>query len=154
MSRKVRARRRVFRLTLPSNPRNIRRVETFLDKVRQHITLDEIQHHKLMISITEAVNNAIVHGNGSNPAKKVAVRCEAIAGGLLTVVKDEGRGFRPETVDNPLKEENILKESGRGIFLMRTLMDRVEFRRNRSGMEVELWLELEARSAPTGGTPT
>jgi serine/threonine-protein kinase RsbW len=142
MNPTARAQRRVFRLTLASIPRNVGKIEKFLDKVRQHIMLDEIQHHKLMISITEAVNNAIVHGNKSNPARKVTVRCEAIAGGLVTVVKDAGRGFRPEKVDNPLKAENILKESGRGIFLMRTLMDRVEFRRTPAGMEVELWLEL------------
>jgi len=138
----ARAGHRVFHLTLASNPKNISRVETFLARVRRHVPLDEIQHHKLMISITEAVNNAIIHGNKSNPSKRVTVRCEAIAGGLLTAVKDEGRGFMPETVDNPLKDENILKESGRGIFLMRTLMTRVDFHRTRSGMIVELWLEL------------
>ena len=132
----------VCRMTIASDPKNIVKVEKFLEKVGSKVPLDEIQMNKLMVSLTEAVNNAIVHGNKSNPARKVTVRCEAIAGGLVTVVKDAGRGFRPEKVDNPLKAENILKESGRGIFLMRTLMDRVEFRRTPAGMEVELWLEL------------
>jgi serine/threonine-protein kinase RsbW len=96
-----------------------------------------------MISLTEAVNNAILHGNKSHPEKKVRVRCEVQDGWVLFVVCDEGHGFRPEAVANPLKEENLLKESGRGIFLMRTLMDRVEFHRMHEGMEVQLWLELQ-----------
>jgi serine/threonine-protein kinase RsbW len=133
----------VFRLTLGSLPKNVGRVEGFLKKIRRAVTLDEIQEHKLMIALTEAVNNAILHGNRSKPEKKVRVVCEVQEDGVLFTVTDEGRGFKPEAVENPLKDENLLKESGRGIFLMRTLLDRVEFRRSREGMEVRLWLELD-----------
>jgi len=58
-----------FRATIPSNPKNINRIETFLKKVNRAIHLDEIQFHKLMVSLTEAVNNAIIHGNKSDAAK-------------------------------------------------------------------------------------
>jgi serine/threonine-protein kinase RsbW len=58
------------------------------------------------------------------------------------VINDEGRGFDPKEVANPLRNENLLRESGRGIFLMRTLMDRVEFESIRGGYEVRLWLAL------------
>lgn len=136
------ARQKVFRLTLSSKPKNIGRVEGFLKKIERAAELDEIQEHKLMIALTEAVNNAILHGNKSNEAKKVRVVGELQEDGLLFTVTDEGKGFRPDEVANPLKEENLLKESGRGIFLMRTLLDRVEFRRTREGMEVKLWLVL------------
>jgi serine/threonine-protein kinase RsbW len=59
------------------------------------------------------------------------------------MVNDEGHGFKPEGVKNPLKKENLMRENGRGIFLMRTLMDRVEFEKTRSGYQVRLWLDLK-----------
>ena len=132
----------VFRMTLSSNPRNVARVEAFLHKVTRSVQLDEIQFHKLMVSLTEAVNNAIVHGNKSQTARKVRVRCELLPGWVLLHVLDEGGGFRPDKVGNPLTKENLLRESGRGIFLMKTLMDRVEFDVGRSGTEVRLWLDI------------
>jgi len=129
-------------MTLPSSPKYIGRVERFLKKLRHHIHLDEIQSNKLMISLTEAVNNAIVHGNKSDSAKKVTVVCEVLPGWLLVMVDDTGKGFRAYKVGNPLLKKNLLRESGRGIFLMRTLMDKVEFNMKRSGMQVALWLNL------------
>lgn len=137
------SKRTIFRMTLASNPRNVARVEKFLEKVHHHVSLDEIQMHKVMVALTEAVNNAIVHGNRANRVKKVFVICEILPGWLLFVVNDQGRGFRPEKVANPLKEENLLRESGRGIFLMRTLMDRVEFEAMKTGYQVRLWLDLK-----------
>ena len=132
----------VFRLTLHSTPKHIGRVETFLNKVKHNIHLDEIQTHKLMVSLTEAVNNAIIHGNRSDSKKKVTVVCELLPGWLLFLVTDQGRGFRTRNVDNPLLKKNMLRESGRGIFLMRTLMDKVEFVQKSTGMQVSLWLNL------------
>lgn len=132
-----------FHMTLASNPRNVARVERFLEKIHGHVALDEIQLHKLMVALTEAVNNAIVHGNKQNRKKKVYVVCEVLPGWLLFVVNDQGRGFKPEKVANPLREENLLRESGRGIFLMRTLMDRVEFEALKTGYQVRLWLDLK-----------
>jgi serine/threonine-protein kinase RsbW len=132
----------IFRLTLPSTTRSIGRVEGFLAKVNKSNSLDEIQMNKVMISLTEAVNNAIIHGNKSNPAKKVRLACEIHPGGMMFIVRDEGRGFNPDKVKNPLKKENLMKESGRGIFLMRTLMDKVEFHHGAEGSRVDLWLDL------------
>ncbi len=130
----------VFRLTLRSVPRSIRRVESYLTRMNATLRLGEIQMHKVMVSLTEAVNNAIMHGNKADPEKKVTVRCEVLPGWLLFTVEDQGRGFRVDHVRNPLKEENIMKESGRGIFLMRTLMDKVEFQLTQKGTQVRLWL--------------
>lgn len=136
------AKQTVFRLTLPSSQKYIGRVERFLKKVKHYIHLDEIQSNKLMISLTEAVNNAIVHGNKSDPTRKVTVVCEILPGWLLVMVSDTGKGFRAQKVGNPLLKKNLLRESGRGIFLMKTLMDKVEFAKKRSGMQVSLWLNL------------
>jgi serine/threonine-protein kinase RsbW len=132
----------MYRITLPTNQRSIGRIEKFLAKVDKHVRLNEIQMHKVMVSLTEAVNNAIVHGNKMNPVKKVTVISEILPGWLLFIVNDQGHGFRPDKIANPLKEENLLRESGRGIFLMRTLMDRVEFERIKGGYQVRLWLDL------------
>ena len=136
------AKQTIFRMTLSSSPKSIGRVEGFLKKIDRSVHLDEIQFHKLMVSLTEAVNNAMVHGNHSDPSRKVSLTCELLPGWLLMIVNDQGKGFKPEDVGNPLKKENLLKESGRGIFLMRTLMDRVEFESQRTGMDVRLWLDL------------
>lgn len=127
---------------LRSKPENIRRVESFLAKIGKSVVLDEIQTHKLMVSLTEAVNNAIIHGNHADARKRVTVVCEVLPGWLLFLIDDQGKGFHPENVKNPLKEENLLRESGRGIFLMRTLMDKVEFEKTPDGMQVRLWLNL------------
>ena len=139
----TRGKQTMFRLTLRSNPKNVGRVERFLTKISHTVPLDEIQMHKLMVALTEAVNNAIVHGNHSHPEKRVFIRCEVLPGWLLFLVEDEGRGFRPEHIRNPLDPENLLRENGRGIFLMRTLMDKVEFDHHRGGMQVRLWLDLK-----------
>jgi len=132
----VKPTQKIYRITLRSSPRSIKRVEGYLQRISSAVELDEIQMHKLMVSLTEAVNNAILHGNKSRADKKVSVRCEVVPGWLLFEIKDEGKGFRPDHVRNPLKEENLHRESGRGIFLMRTLMDKVEFEHLSSGMQV------------------
>jgi len=75
------------------------------------------------------------------------VLCRILPGWMLFQVTDEGRGFDPSAVVSPLREENLLRESGRGIFLMRTLMDKVEIEPSRKGTEVRLWLET-AKSLP------
>lgn len=128
-------------MTLQSIPGQVRRVEGFLKKIRRTARLDEIQMHKMMVSLTEAVNNAIIHGNKSDPAKKVRVRCEILPGWIVVFIHDEGKGFRPSRVRNPLRKQNLLRENGRGIFLMKTLMDKVEFDIEPSGSEISLWLD-------------
>jgi serine/threonine-protein kinase RsbW len=129
-------------MTLRSNPQQIHRVEDFLKRVNRSAHLDEIQMHKMMVSVTEAVNNAIVHGNKADHSKKVRVRCELLPGWIVVIVCDEGKGFRPDRIRNPLRKKNLLKESGRGVFLMRTLMDKVEFEMGPAGAQVALWLDL------------
>lgn len=130
------------RMTLPSNPKSIGRVEGFIKKIERKTHLDEIQTHKLMVSLTEAVNNAIIHGNKSDTTKKVIVVCEFQREQLVITITDQGKGFKLDKVKNPLKEENLLRTSGRGIFLMRTLMDKVEYEMRNGGAMVTLVLGL------------
>ena len=143
MGRKSTAATTGLHLRLSSEPRNIARVEGFVKRVQRLIPLDEIKLNKVMVALTEAVNNAIVHGNRRDPSRAVRVLCDLTPGALHFRVLDQGAGFDPGTVRNPLKDENLLRENGRGIFLMRTLMDRVTFTQHPDGMEVHMVLRLD-----------
>ncbi|MBI5472760.1 MAG: ATP-binding protein [Ignavibacteriae bacterium] len=131
-----------LRMTLKSSPKAIGRVEGFLQRVKMKVDLDEIHMHKLMVSVTEAVNNAIIQGNKSDPTKRVIVECDCEHDGLVLRVSDEGKGFRLKNIRNPLREENLLRTSGRGIFLMRTLMDSVDYQMTKTGATVTLVMGL------------
>lgn len=134
---------RVFQLILRSNPKFISKVEWFLRRVNRSLRLDETQFNKLLVSTTEAVNNGIIHGNKMNSEKMVDVTCEVDTSAVIVRVKDEGSGFKPDQIPDPLKEENLLRESGRGIFVMRTLMDHVDYFITPQGVEVVMRLNLK-----------
>lgn len=143
MGRKSTAPTAGLHLRLASEQKNIVRVEGFLKRVQRLVPLDEIQLNKVMVALTEAVNNAIVHGNRRDPSRLVRVLCDVTPGALHFRVLDQGSGFDPAAVRNPLTDENLLRENGRGIFLMRTLMDRVTFSQHPDGMEVHMVLRLD-----------
>lgn len=132
----------VFKMICDSNPKEIVCIERFLRRVSTKIHIDDGTMYRLLVSCTEAVNNAIIHGNKSNPAKKVVIRCIAGKQELTISVKDEGKGFDPESLQDPRTEENLLKEDGRGVFLIRSLMDKVKFKRLKSGSLVEMKIKL------------
>ena len=133
---------KTFRLTLRSNHKQIRRVEGLLTKVNAYARLNEIQMHKLMVAVTEAANNAIIHGNKLNPEKRARITCEVNPPWIIFIITDQGRGFNPDRVVSPLEEENLLKTSGRGIFLMKTLMDKVVYEVDHDGVRLELRLNI------------
>ncbi len=134
---------KIYRLKLRSNPKFISKVEDFLRRINRMLHLDETQFNKLLVSTSEAVNNGIIHGNHGNPDKKVSITCEVNATAVVVRVKDEGKGFEPEQVPDPLREENLLRETGRGIFLMRTLMDHVDYFITPKGVEVIMRLNFK-----------
>jgi serine/threonine-protein kinase RsbW len=87
-------------------------------------------------AVREAVMNAVVHGSQSDPVRRVTVALESTAASLTVAVRDEGRGWDPATVPDPLAPENLLKSSGRGIFLIRAFMDEVRFATFAHGSEI------------------
>lgn len=102
-------------------------------------TPEEKELGNVELALHEALANAVLHGNESDPSKKVVVACFCECGadaGLLLVVKDEGSGFDPNQVPDPTAAEVVYSNHGRGIFLMRHLMD--EVRHLQGGSEVEL----------------
>ncbi|MBS1657452.1 MAG: ATP-binding protein [Bacteroidetes bacterium] len=114
-------------LEFASVPENVNKVEAFVEVLKTDLQLSEEMEANILVSLSEAVNNAIVHGNKNNPAKKVSIKMEKDGNLLSFVVADEGEGFDPGVIIDPTAPENLDKPSGRGIFLMRSLADKVEF---------------------------
>ena len=91
------------------------------------------------VALTEALSNAILYGNAEDPSKRVRVRAQVDSAVLIVEVTDEGPGFDPSTLPDPLAPENLLKSSGRGIFLIRSFMDELVLQRApEGGMEVRM----------------
>ena len=132
-----------FVLVLNSNPKQVTRVEEFLEKVNHRLRLDEIRYNRLLVATTEAVNNSIIHGNKRDPRKKVVLTCEVNHASLIVHVHDEGMGVDISKLPDPLAEENLLRENGRGVFLMRSLMDNVNFNVTPDGSEVVMTMTLQ-----------
>jgi len=131
-----------FHLECTGDPKEIGKVEPFLQKINEVARLDDGTFYRLLIAGTEAVNNGILHGSKADPQKIVHVTCTLKKDSLVFTVHDQGKGFKPEEVPDPLEEKNLLKTSGRGIFLMRSLVDKVTFSVTTHGTEVELVIDL------------
>ncbi|MCX6120589.1 MAG: ATP-binding protein [Ignavibacteriales bacterium] len=132
----------IYKMICRSNPKEISRIEEFLQQVSKHLHIDDGMMYRLLVSCTEAVNNAIVHGNKSDPDKDVTIRCVVRDKNLTIYVQDEGSGFDSENLQDPRDKKNLMKENGRGVFLMRSLMDQVKFKRLKSGSVVEMKVKL------------
>ncbi len=131
-----------YQLEIPSDPKEIMAVEKFLEQINEKLRLDEMKFNKLLVATTEAVNNGIIHGNKRDRSKKVQLRVDVNSKMLTVKVRDEGKGVDVETIPDPLAEENLLRENGRGVFLIRSLMSSVDFERLEDGWEVTMKLEL------------
>ena len=115
-------------------------VQVVSDHVARMAGLDEESLHWVSVAVRESVINAIKHGNGNDERKRVFVEftpLHAEAPGIAIRVRDEGPGFDPEQLPDPLAPENMLKSSGRGIFLIRNFMDEMRLQRApEGGMEM------------------
>lgn len=127
-------------------------VQVVSDHLCRRVGFDEDSMHWVGVAVRESVINAIKHGNQNDQQKLVHVEFTSSTGpeGELAVsIRDEGQGFDPASIADPLAPENMLKSSGRGIFLMRNFMDDVELRRApQGGMEVRMVKKL-ARTEPS-----
>ena len=133
-----------YRLEIPSDPKEIMAVERFLEEINGKLCLDEMKFNKLLVATTEAVNNGIIHGNKRDAAKKVLLRVDINKTTMTVRVRDEGKGVDVETIPDPLAEENLLRENGRGVFLIRSLMNSVDFEKLPGGWEVTMTMDLES----------
>ena len=145
----------VVRLEFTSAVEMLDFVQVVSDHVGRSFGFDDDALHWVGVAIRESVINAIKHGNRYDESKRVFVDFERAPGpeppGLLIVIRDQGMGFDPETLANPLDVENLLKPSGRGIFLIRNFMDEVSLQRAaQGGMEIRMVKRLHtAVDAPS-----
>jgi len=124
-------------------------VQTVSNHLGRQAGLDDEALHWVSVAVRESVTNAIRHGNGGDAGKRVYLEfmCLGAGNGLAIRVRDEGPGFDPNCLPDPLALENLLKPSGRGIFLIRSFMDELELRRApEGGME----LVMVKRPQPVG----
>lgn len=130
-------------LEIKSDLKLLPSVDKFIKKSVKDSGLGQNEIDNLLLSVNEAVSNAIIHGNHSNPSKKVKINVVKTGDKLIISVKDEGKGFDPSIIPDPTKPENILKENGRGIHIMKACVQDITYNFTSEGTEIILLLSLK-----------
>ncbi len=126
-------------LELASNLDSVDQAEEKALEIAAQCGVSEDELHRVGMSVREAMVNAVVHGNKYNRNKKVLFRVETSPSNMVVIIGDEGSGFNPDQVPDPNEGDNILRQSGRGIMLIRAFMDEyVVTPRSGGGTEVKL----------------
>jgi serine/threonine-protein kinase RsbW len=133
----------IIEKTFKSEKKSIAIVEPIVFELKDKLGIATETFYNVMIAVTEAVNNAIIHGNKCDPDKEVFLRIEATKEKFKIVVRDNGSGFDPENLADPRKPENLLKEGGRGVFLIKELANDVKFNIDDSGTEMTMWFKFD-----------
>ncbi len=114
-------------LTIPSNPDLTAEVDRCIEDLTARIGYDQAIRGDIMVAVNEAVKNAILHGNKCDESKQVTITCNCSSTEFRIHICDCGCGFDPESLPDPRNPDNLLKENGRGILMIKALMDEVEF---------------------------
>ncbi|MCC6254340.1 MAG: ATP-binding protein, partial [Ignavibacteriaceae bacterium] len=122
-------------LEIESTPNNLITVEEFVNYFSVELGLDQEKINGLLLAVTEATTNAIIHGNKNNKLKMVRISVFVEGKDISIVIKDEGKGFDPSIIPDPTDPENLLKDSGRGLYLMRVYMDGLSYNQTPEGTE-------------------
>jgi serine/threonine-protein kinase RsbW len=130
------------KIRIESKAENIILVERMIEDVCDLFNINEDYYGNILVATTEAVNNAIYHGNQANPNKNIDIFFKSFPDHISFIVKDEGAGFNYSNLPDPTNPENIEKPNGRGVFLMRKLADKVSFEDN--GSKVVLDFKMAA----------
>jgi len=125
-----------FELELLTDPKLLPELETFIQKILKQLKVDKDKRTGILLAVAEGSTNAMMHGNKWNKDKKIYVTVKIDSGKLIIKIKDEGTGFNPDAVPDPTSPENILKDSGRGLFIMRTYVDEVKYNFTPEGTEL------------------
>jgi serine/threonine-protein kinase RsbW len=140
-----------IRMSISSRFENIELAQHLCGKLLEGREVSEETKHWLLMALREALANAIKHGNRQDLSKRIHLEMDVVGQNLQISIRDEGEGFDPGAVEDPLAPENRLKTSGRGIFYMKTFMDDVRFRKlEGSGMEIILTKNLSAGKEKEG----
>ena len=129
------------KLTLESRPENISSIERFVEEICDYYNINDTYFGNILIALTEAFKNALIHGNKSDASRKIQIIFESKPKGLSFTVSDEGAGYDPDVVPDPLDLEiDVNSDTGRGLFLIRSLSDKVEL--NKEGSSVEMFFRI------------
>jgi serine/threonine-protein kinase RsbW len=138
-----------FHLAIGSRFENIELVQVVLDDALRRVGFGEDARHWIDLAVREALANAIKHGNREDPAKQVEVEVGVEDGEVVIQVLDQGQGFEPFEVSDPLAPENLLNPNGRGIFYMKSFMDGIDYSfRPGGGTRVTLRKRLARETGP------
>jgi len=127
-------------ISLDSHPENVSEIQPYVDKIVQKYQVKSDLYGNILISLTEAITNAIVHGNQADQTKKVHVNSLFDQNHIRVKIQDEGEGFDFENVPDPTDPMNIMEINGRGVFLIHQLSDGVEYSNNGSTVEIKFKL--------------
>jgi len=130
-----------IKISIPSLIENIQIIESFIDNAKDSFEINDDLYGNIMISVTECISNAIVHGNQSESSKLVHLELQMEPGLLRCSIEDEGNGFDFNQLPDPTDPENIEKVGGRGIFLMKHLSDEVKFEEGGKKTVLSFYLE-------------
>lgn len=124
--------------TLDSSLDSVDRVEQTAEELAKKAGMDEDEIYRVTMAVREAAVNAVLHGNSYDPEKRITASFENTGEALVIRIADQGKGLDPATLPDPLAPENLLRGSGRGIFLIRSFMDEVHFKLLHPGTELTL----------------
>lgn len=124
--------------TLDSTLNTVDNAEQTASRIAAAAGFDEDQIMQISMAVREAAVNAVLHGNAYDPQKKVILEFRENGRDLVITIRDQGKGLDPASIPDPLAPENLLKTSGRGIFLIRSFMDEVEIHPSGTGTEIKL----------------
>ena len=116
-----------IKISIPSLIENIKIIESFIDNAKESFEINDDIYGNIMISVTECISNAIIHGNRGDKNKLVNLELKMEDDQLKFIIQDEGQGFDLSELPDPTSPENLEKPGGRGIFLIRHLSDEVKF---------------------------
>lgn len=124
-------------IKIASDPENIVELEEFIDRLRDTEGIGDEVYGNIIISMTEAVNNAIIHGNDCDIEKQVTITFERKGNTISFTIEDEGKGFDYNNLPDPTDPDNLEKLTGRGVFLMNQLSDMLIFSEHGSAVEMQ-----------------
>ena len=125
-------------MILESRIESADQAEAIATRVAERAGFDESERHRIAMAVREITVNAVMHGNAYDCGKKVTIEFRVSAAELVVNISDQGSGFNSSELSDPLAPENLLRQSGRGIFLARAFMDRVEVQPTSAGTSVRL----------------
>ncbi len=132
-----------FEKDFPSNPELLPEVEQYVIEIAEKVNLNPDKFNNLALSVSEAASNSVVHGNNSDPNKLLRIKITVTNDVMEVSLKDQGNGFELTEVPDPTKPENILKDSGRGIHIIRNFVDDLKYNFSSEGTEAILVLSLK-----------